>query len=81
MRLAISKIEIFAKMMYCPPSPKWQFSRGDIEGGFQTLEIFEKKTKSKISPDLKERFRENVVAVDDGEKLLCQLVLKFFFPF
>ena len=67
-------------MMYCPPSPKWQFSRGDIEGGFQTLEIFEKKTKSKISPDLKEQFRENVViAVDDGEKLLYQLLLKFIF--
>ena len=44
------------------------------------MEIFEKKTKSKISPDLKEQFRENVViAVDDGEKLLYQLLLKFIF--
>lgn len=53
-------------MMYCPPSPKWQFSRGKIVEGFETLEIFEKKTNSKISADLKERFREQIVDVEDG---------------
>jgi len=52
-------------MMYCPPSPKWQFSRGKIVEGFETLEIFEKKTNSKISTDLKERFREQIVDVED----------------
>jgi len=63
--------------MYCPPSPKWQFSRGKVEEGFETLEIFEKKTNSKISSDLKERFREQIGDVFEGKSLFI-LYLIFF---
>ena len=67
-------------MMYCPPSPKWQFSRGKIVEGFETLEIFEKNTNSKISPDLKERFREQIVDVHEGKRLFNLHYILFLEP-